>query len=116
MQSITATQLARRMSEPDPPRLIDILPEESFNRVHLPTAENIPSERLKELAFDRLGREEEIVVYGADVNCRATAQAVAQLEELGYLHVRSLAGGIAQWRREDYELVCQDAGTLLGRR
>lgn len=112
MKAVTAYELAQMLAGPSPVRLVDILPEESFERVHLPGAESIPYPHLESRAEERLGRGEKIVVYGANVDCWAGRQAARRLERLGYADIYGFEGGIAAWSRAGYELVCDRQAAL----
>jgi rhodanese-related sulfurtransferase len=47
-------------------RLVEVLPAESYERLHLPQASNLPLGRLASRAVVELGRDEELVVYCYD--------------------------------------------------
>jgi rhodanese-related sulfurtransferase len=47
-------------------RLLDVLPAESYERLHLPQAASFPLARLAKEALAELSREEALVVYCYD--------------------------------------------------
>lgn len=105
MNTISTDELAARLERSDRIRLIDVLSPEHFEQVHLPGAENIPLEALRERAPDELQLDEPIVVYCSGPTCRLSPQAAHLLDELGYREVFHYQGGIAEWRRSRRPLV-----------
>ena len=57
-----------------------------------------------EEAVTALDREDEIVVYCADVHCVASIYAYRLLEREGFRRVRRYAGGVADWEAAGYPL------------
>jgi len=51
-----------------------------------------------------LERDEEIVVYCADVHCPASIRAYRFFERAGFTRVRRYAGGVADWEAAGYPL------------
>ncbi len=91
---ITPEQLRDELAGPAPPLLVDVREPNEWGIVHLEGAKLIPRaelpDRLQELTSAR-----ELVLY-----CRSggrSAQATRLLLDLGFTHVRSLAGGITAW-------------------
>ncbi len=76
--------------------ILDVRPEDEFALGHLPSAVNIPLEklerRLKELPADR-----EIIAYCRGPYCVFSVEAVAVLRERGY-RVRRLEEGYPEWK------------------
>lgn len=105
MKTMTAEQLAARLEGREPVRLIDVLSREHYDTVHLPEAENLPLDELADLAPERLGRDETVVVYCSNFDCSKSPKAAAVLEELGYQDVYDFEGGIAEWRKGGRPLV-----------
>ncbi len=105
MKTITAEDLAARLDDDQPIRLIDVLDRNHYRTVHLPQAENIPVDELSEQAPQRLRRDETIVVYCSDLQCPKSPRAAAALEDLGYRDVYDFEGGIAEWRRSGRRLI-----------
>jgi len=76
-------------------RLIDLRSEAEFQRYHIPTAENVPVERLGELA---IGHQEKVLVYAA--SDLPAAQAWLVLRSQGYRGVSVLDGSLGRWNDE----------------
>jgi adenylyltransferase/sulfurtransferase len=94
---ISALELARRLSDPAPPLLLDVREPHELAISALPEAINIPlgtlAARLSELDSAR-----EMVVL-----CKAgtrSARAVELLASAGFRRVKNLQGGINAWARE----------------
>lgn len=84
-------------------RLIDLRTEAEFGRAHIPTAENVPVERLTDAA---IARSEKVVLYAA--TDMVAAQAWLILRSQGYLGVQALEGSLARWNDEVVSPVLQD--------
>ena len=64
--TITRDELKKKMDRGDKFKLVETLPEGSFQQVHLPGATNLPLDQLRELAPKLLpDKNAEIVVYCA---------------------------------------------------
>lgn len=76
--------------------LIDVRePEELKNDGYIAGAINIPLNTLQ-VNLNKIPKDKEVVVY-----CRSghrSANAVNQLKQLGYTNVKSMAGGINNWK------------------
>jgi len=55
-------------------------------------------------AVEALDREDEIVVYCADVHCVASIYAYRLLEREGFTRLRRYPGGVADWEEAGYPL------------
>jgi rhodanese-related sulfurtransferase len=79
-------------------RIVDALGPISFAAAHIPTAVNIPPDRVDALAPRRIaGLETPVVVYCAGVECGSSVEVARRLVELGYRDVRHYAGGKRDW-------------------
>jgi rhodanese-related sulfurtransferase len=83
--------------------VIDVLSADSYRRVHIPGAKNVPvsaedfAAQVARLAPDK---HAPVVVYCSDPECQASPKAAHILEDhLGYKDVREFPGGLAAWRR-----------------
>ncbi len=92
--SIEAEELARALASPDPPLLVDVRERGEWDISHLPGALLIPRAELPE-RVDEITRAREVVLY-----CRVgdrSARSARWLLDLGFTHVRNLAGGLHAW-------------------
>src|SRR5581483_4805017 len=83
---------------------VDVRELDEWQEGHLPGAVHVPrgflESRIEQVAPDR---NQEIVVYCAGGN--RSAFAAKSLQELGYEHAHSLAGGFTDWKRNGLEIV-----------
>jgi sulfur-carrier protein adenylyltransferase/sulfurtransferase len=91
---ISPEELKVELDSPEPPLLIDVRDPEEWQISRIEGARLIPRAQLSE-KVDELTRAREIVLY-----CRSgkrSALATQLLLDLGFSHVKSLAGGINAW-------------------
>jgi rhodanese-related sulfurtransferase len=78
--------------------VVDALGPVSFAAAHLPTAVNIPPERVDALAPRRIpDLDTVVVVYCAGEDCSSSVDVANRLVELGYRDVRHYSGGKRDW-------------------
>src|SRR5262249_61636118 len=82
-------------------KLVMTLSRSAYRTKHIPSS--LQFETIDE-ALAGLDREDEIVVYCADVHCVASIYAYRLLEREGFTRVRRYAGGIADWEDAGYPL------------
>jgi polyisoprenoid-binding protein YceI len=98
MKTITASEVPALQGRAT---LIHVLPEEHFERGHLPGAVNacvyemVFVSKVAELVSDK---DAAIVVYGAGGGSLDSAVAAEKLAKAGYTNVRDFRGGMAEWR------------------
>ncbi|MES1248939.1 MAG: rhodanese-like domain-containing protein, partial [Actinomycetota bacterium] len=79
--------------------VVDAQHPNAFRRRRLPTAVNIPADRVEALAPALLpDLEAPIVVYCGSWVCRTSDRVARGLRALGYLEVQVYRGGLADWR------------------
>lgn len=76
--------------------LLDVRPEEEYRAGHLPSAINMPVDRLEEM-LDSLPRDQEIVAYCRGPYCVLSHEAVKLLRRRGF-RVRRYEEGYPEWR------------------
>jgi adenylyltransferase/sulfurtransferase len=94
---ITAPELAARLREGNPPRLIDVREPHELEISRLPGAELIPLGQLA-ARMSELDSAQEIVLM-----CKAgtrSARALEVLHSAGFRKIKNLKGGINAWARE----------------
>lgn len=98
---ISRDELALRLSEPNQPLVIDVLPEEEYKVAHLPGAQNACIfnvtflDDVKKLASDQ---SKTLVLYGSSFRDLASATAAEKLRAAGYTQVADYRGGLEDWR------------------
>ncbi len=96
--TINRDELKQKMDRELPFILVEALSPEQYRTAHLPTAINVPADRVKELAPKLLpDRQQDIVVYCASSTCNAAENAARELRQMGYENVRRYAGGKQDW-------------------
>src|SRR5688572_18950552 len=98
VQTIDRSELAAALMSPNPPVLLEALPQPYFDEGHLPGAIALPPAELR----DRIGNAAPdlmapVVVYCASATCANSHQVAAKLVELGYADVSVYPGGKADW-------------------
>lgn len=104
MKTISLSEL---QSQQPAATLIHVLPEDHFEREHLPGAinacvyETIFPSKVAELIPDK---STAIIVYGAGGDSLDAATAAEKLTKAGYTHVSVFTGGIAEWKQNNLPL------------
>lgn len=105
LPQIGRADLATRVGRDPELVLVDALSPMSYAHSHLPTAINLPPERVDASVRRRLPDPDvEIVVYCANSSCESSIETARRLIELGYTNVRHYAGGKDEWRAEGLPL------------
>ncbi len=97
IKEIDVSSLAEALNSPQPPVVIDIREPHEIQKGHIPGAKIIPRGFL-ELWIDDVvtNAEQPIVIYCA--GGVRSALAAKALQDMGYRHVYSLAGGFSAWK------------------
>jgi sulfur-carrier protein adenylyltransferase/sulfurtransferase len=92
---------ARELIEEDAPAVVDVREREEWDEGHLPGAVHVPRGHL-ESRIERAAPDKDrtVILYCASGN--RSAFAAKTLEELGYEHVVSIAGGFTDWKRNGF--------------
>ena len=101
-EKITADELKAKIDHGDDFHLIETLLPEEYEKWHLPGAINIHFNKIAKQARDRLGKDDEIVLYCHDEECNASPIAAKKLEGMGYKHVYEFSGGKKAWADAGY--------------
>ena len=95
---ISRTELHDQLQAGSSFKLVEALPVKYYQEAHLPTALNLPLDRIDELASSLLPNKDELIVtYCASDACENSATAAAHLRKLGYCNVREYHEGKAGW-------------------
>lgn len=103
MQIINRRELKRMLERDRGFVLIDALPEDEYQREHLPFAINVPlndahfADRIREAVPEP---ERDIIVY-CDGPDETAHEAARRIEELGYISVYEYIDGKQDWFREE---------------
>jgi rhodanese-related sulfurtransferase len=103
-QKIKREDLKKKMDRGEDFVLIDVLKTEVYEKSHIKGAVNIPLARIGREARDRFEPDREIILYCADFDCPASAQAAGKLESLGFSNVWDYEGGKKDWQDAGYPM------------
>jgi rhodanese-related sulfurtransferase len=92
--AITREQLQEKLARGDRFKLVMAISAWAFRAKHIPGS--IHFDKPAEM-FAALGKDEDIVVYCSDVDCRASVNATRALRDHGYTRVRHYVGGLIDW-------------------
>ena len=101
MNLITRDELRQKLERGDRFKLVMTLSELAYRTKHIPSSLHFNTIDEALAVFDR---DDEIVVYCADIHCVASIYAYRLLEREGFLRVWRYAGGIADWEDAGYPL------------
>lgn len=107
MQIISRKELEQMLEGSRDFVLIEALPEDEFERVHLPCAINVPldedfDERVREAVPEP---EYDIVVYCDRADSALAHEAARRIEALGYVSVYEYRDGKADWLAAKQEVL-----------
>jgi rhodanese-related sulfurtransferase/polyisoprenoid-binding protein YceI len=100
---IDAIRLNDWLKEKEAPVLLDVLPEESYGRKHIPGAQRATVyeisflDQVHEIVTDW---NRSIVVYGAGPGSKEASVAAEKLLRAGFTNVWEFAGGLEAWREQ----------------
>lgn len=101
---MSSTELHQRMNQDEDFVLVDVRDEEQFEAGHIPMAQSIPLENLKENAGEYLNKNQRVVVYGNNHDEPESNSAAKVLESMGFRKVSDFDGGIYAWKRAGFSL------------
>ena len=83
--------------------LLDVRSPALFAEGHAPGAINLPHGKITETALQRWPADTLFITYCAGPHCNGAARGALRLAKLGRA-VKIMAGGVAGWRDEGFEL------------
>ena len=78
-------------------QLVDVMPRDEYDRVHLVGAVSIPLSMISRSTAERLKWDRPVIVYSRDCLCDVSARAAWRLASLGFTQVFRYAAGKADW-------------------
>jgi rhodanese-related sulfurtransferase/CBS domain-containing protein len=78
-------------------QLVEVLPAEEYQELHLPGAISIPLKQLDAQSTRQLDRARDVAVYCWDALCDMSPRAAARLETLGFTRVYDYPLGKVDW-------------------
>ncbi len=83
--------------------VLDVRSTDSYEKGHLPGAENIPRAQIEQKMGD-IPKDTSVVVYCSDITCFASKKAARTLYENGHENVRVLYGGFEGWQKKGFDV------------
>jgi rhodanese-related sulfurtransferase len=111
IKTIEREELKAKLDRGDNFKLVMAMHEWGFNAAHIPGSVHYNT---VEEARERLGLDDEIVVYCSDPACVASQFAYRWLTEAGYTNVRRYSGGVSDWAAAGYELESNQTSDATG--
>jgi rhodanese-related sulfurtransferase len=105
IQTIAADELRQMLAENPDVRLVDVLPEETYKKGHIPGALSLPIERLAGEGEREFDKQDTIVVYCSNTTCPLSSRASHQLVSLGFEHVFDFEDGKEGWVAAGFPVV-----------
>ncbi|MFG0284161.1 MAG: rhodanese-like domain-containing protein [Phycisphaerales bacterium JB039] len=111
MKTIDARKLNEIMERDDAWVLVDVLPQDSYEKRHIPGAHSAPFD---EASFvDRVEKlvespDDTVILYCASTDCDLSPKAARALDDAGYRNVLDFEGGLAEWKQAGYQLAGAD--------
>ena len=97
MATVIDREAVQRLMDGESAVLIEVLPEEEFQRLHIQGAVNIPLERIGSECRARYQAEQRLIVYCSDEECPSSDLAARKLEAFGFQHVLEYGAGKKDW-------------------
>lgn len=82
--------------------LIEVLEEDDYNESHIKGAINIPLKKISTVARQKFGKDDNLVVYCADLGCTASPTAAKKLKDSGFKNVWDYEGGKKHGKKPDF--------------
>jgi rhodanese-related sulfurtransferase len=106
MKTITTEQVEKLQSDDQDALIIDVLPEDSYTKSHIPGTESIPlsNDFASEVENKAGSKDKPVVVYCASPDCDASPKAAQHLEAAGFSDVYDYEGGMKAWLQSGHKL------------
>lgn len=111
--TISTEKIKKWIDEDEDFVLIDVLPEDSYQVRHVPTAISISlkSDDFLEEVAEVADEDETVVVYCASESCQLSPKAAQKLADAGYENVYDYEGGLAGWQEAGYEFESEEVAS-----
>jgi rhodanese-related sulfurtransferase len=101
IRTIDREELREKLARHDDLKLVMSLSDWDFQRKRIPGSLHFDT---NEAMLDALKKDDEIVVYCSNVDCRKSIASYHLLVDHGYTRVRRYAGGVADWEEANLPL------------
>jgi rhodanese-related sulfurtransferase len=103
-EPIDRETLKARLDAGEPIQLVETLQPREYAKEHIAGAMNIPFTKMTGEARERFSKDDVIVVYCHNPNCKASTRAAEKLEKLGFTNVFEYDGGKDDWKAAGYPM------------
>jgi rhodanese-related sulfurtransferase len=101
MKTVNKSQLKQWLDTKEDMLLINVLPQEDFQKQSIPGSINIPFKGTDNFAVEvgerAKSKGQHIVVYCRNTQCDASRNAAAELETAGFTNVQAFEAGVEGW-------------------
>ena len=105
MKTIKREELKKILDSHEEYTLVDVRSSESYHdEGYIPTAINVPLERIENWAKQSILRDEQVVVYCGGFECTLSSEATGKMTELGFRNIIDFEGGIEDWKAGKYHI------------
>ena len=80
-------------------KLVDVMPENSYNYEHIKGAISIPMEDIEKTAEYKMRKDDFIVIYSKDKNCERSLISARKLESMGFGNIHIYQGGLEDYKK-----------------
>jgi rhodanese-related sulfurtransferase len=94
---ISTEEVAARLEDDNPPRIVDIRSPAAFARGHIPGSENVPFGQLPERVDSLVGADHIVTVCPHGKASVQAARLITSFEGTADARVESMAGGLEEW-------------------
>lgn len=105
MQTINRKSLKQLLDTNQDALVINVLPEEKYEKQHIPGSINIPVKDndsfAQEVEAKATSKDQRIIVYCANTECPLSGQALRKLENAGFSDVADYEEGTKGWFEQD---------------
>lgn len=109
---LSRSELKEMMDREEDFSLIEVLPQDEYEKFHLPGAINVPGDSLRDTIADVISdRDKTVVVYCASPSCTASDRAAELLVDMGYNDVRDYRGGKQHWKEGGLPVTTEEPAT-----
>ena len=117
MQTLTTRRLNEMRQGEANFELINVLPQDNFEKQHIPGSKNIPAtddafvQKVEQAVGDK---DRDVVVYCANESCDMSPKAAKKLESAGFKSVYDYEGGTKAWREAGLPIEGTESKQTLG--
>jgi len=113
-KTMTREQIKHKLTAQEPMILVEALPQQYFDKEHLPGAINIPHDEIPQKALELLpDKEALIVVYCASSDCQNSKMATSSLQKMGYNNAHEYVEGKQHWLEDNGPIESTQSINLL---